>query len=194
MAGTFPNTELVFRDLKDIAVELQKERNSPLRVRRLLSQFITLSQQLTEVMRKEYSDQIGKEWQANKFSGWNEVTALFKKLRRTDYHSYPVTICVEETQYFAAGDIFEDGVGTSEVAVQGTWDLGDPFSEHIPDGLNLVLADPTTGRPSNKTIKPRRWHYVFKLNARTQELDQALQKVVTNDVHKLIEKSVVPGF
>jgi hypothetical protein len=118
----------------------------------------SLSQQLTEVMRKEYSDQFGKEWRANNFSGWNEVTALFKKLRRTAYHSYPITIGVKETQYFAVGDIFEDGVGTSEVAVQGTWELGDPFSEHVPDGLKLLLADPATGRPSNKTIEPRRRH------------------------------------
>jgi hypothetical protein len=179
VAKNISDTELVFIDLKDIAVELQNECNSPIRVRRLLSRFITMSQQLTEVMRKECSDQIGKEWRANNFSGWNEVTALFKKLRRTDYHSYPVTICVEETQYFAVGDIFEDGVGTSEVAVQGTWELGDPFSEHIPDGLKLVLADHTTGRPSNKTIEPRRRHYVFKLNVRTQELEQALQKIGT---------------
>lgn len=188
MAFNFSDTKMVFGDLRHIAQELHNERDSPVRVRRLLSQFITLSQQLTEVMRKEYSGASGSKWQAESFSGWNEVTTLFRKLRRTDYHSCPVTICVEETQYFGVGDIFQDGIGASEVAIQGTWDLGDPFSEHVPEGLKLVLADPATGKPSDKSIEPNRRNYVFRLNARNQEIEEAISQVGTTDVHLLVEK------
>lgn len=188
MTRNFSDTELVFGDLRQTAEDLHKEHGSPVRVRRLLSQFISLSQQLTEVMRKEHSDVNGSKWQAESFPDWSKVTNLFKKMRRTDYHSYPVTIRVEETQYFAVGDIFEDGIGTSEVAVQGTWDLGDPFSEHVPEGLQLILADPATGKPSHKFIEPKRRNYVFRLTARTQDLEQAIIQAGSNDVHHLVEK------
>lgn len=182
------DTELIFRDLKDIAKEIQGEQDSPHRMRRFFRQYITLSQQLTEIMRKEFSDICGTNWEANSFSGWNAVTNLFKLLRRTDYHSYPVTISVEETQYFKEGDIFEDGVGSNTWCLCGTWDVGDPFSEQIHEGLQLIPVDQKTGKSRNISVEPIRRKYVFNLKARSTDLDKAIKETGINDIHQLVEK------
>src|SRR5574341_486506 len=188
MPKKISDTELIFRDINDIEKEIQDEHDSPLRIKRLFSQYITLSQQLTEIMRKEFSDICGANWEAKSFPGWNAVTSLFKLLRRTGYHSYPVTISVEETQYFKEGDIFEDGVGSNTIAICGTWDLGDPFSEQIPVGLQLMLVDQKTGKSRNISVEPIRRKYVFKLNARSTDLDKAIKETGINDIHQLVEK------
>ncbi|MEW6713644.1 MAG: hypothetical protein AB1306_00935 [Nitrospirota bacterium] len=188
MPKKIADTELIFRDLKDIATEIQNEHASPLRIRRLFSQYVTLSQKLTEIMRKEFSDICGTNWEPKSFQGWNAVTSLFKLLRKTDYHSYPVTISVEETQYFKEGDIFDDAVGSNTVAICGTWDLGDPFSEQVPVGLKLMLADQKTGKSRNISVEPIRRQYVFKLKARSTDLDKAIKKTRINDIHQLVEK------
>jgi hypothetical protein len=177
------DTEVVFRDLTSTAKELEDERGSPLKVRRLIGSFITLSQQLTEIMRKEFQELTGKKWEAGSFPGWNVVTELFKKLRRSDYHESPVIIHVQETQYFSLGDIFGDDVKGGELASQGTWALGDPFSETIPEGIITMLDDPTTGQ----RIEPKRRDFVFIFYPGTDEIKKAIEDTGLNDIHKLAQ-------
>ena len=186
MASDYSDTDLVFGDLRHVAAELAVETSSPVRVRRLLSQFITLSQQLTEIMRKEYGAATGERLEARRFPSWTPVTELFKRLRRCDYHRYPITIVVRETQYFAVGDIFEDDVGGAEVAFEGTWDLGNPFAQDVPDGIRLLRADPATGKKTDEAVDPVRRSYVFVLRPRTPELAAALTKAGDDDVHTLV--------
>lgn len=177
------DTEVVFRDLASTAEELEEERGSPVRVRRLIGSFITLSQQLTDIMRKEFKELTGNKWKPSSFSEWNAVTELFKKLRRSNYHEYPVIIHVQETQYFSVGDIFADDINGGEVASQGTWALGDPFSETMPEGIITMLDNPTTGQP----IEPKRRDYTFIFYPRTDEIKKAIEDTGLNDVHQLAQ-------
>lgn len=104
------DTDLVFRDLEDSLNELKLSRKSPVNVRRQFGRFLTLTQQLTEMMRKEFERSTGHKWKAAEFAEWNTVTDLFKKLRRTDYHESPVVINVKESQHFLV-DTHEDESG-----------------------------------------------------------------------------------
>ena len=88
--------ELVFQDLADALNELRAQKSSPKLIRQAFGRFLTLSQQLTEIMRKKYKRLSGREWSAKSFDNWNVVTDLFKKLRREDYHEFPVLIHVKE--------------------------------------------------------------------------------------------------
>ncbi|HYF81870.1 MAG TPA: hypothetical protein VEB00_02420 [Clostridia bacterium] len=128
------DSQMTFGDLTDSLKELQNNRNSPVSVRRAFARFLTLAQQLTETMRKEYKSHTGEDWEAVKFDKWDNTTKLFKKLRRSDYHEFPVVINVRESQYYIA-EVLDDEEGNEYngyIIPQVIWGLGDPFSEHIP--------------------------------------------------------------
>ena len=97
---------VAFRDLADVYGELSSGSTSPIAVRRSFARFVDLSQKLTSYMRKEYSATKGEKWDASAYGGWDDITDLFKQLRNDDQHDRPVSIVVEETQYFR---VFEDG-------------------------------------------------------------------------------------
>lgn len=142
-----------------------------------LGRFLTLSQQLTEIMRKEYKRLSGREWNAKSFNNWNVVTDLFKKLRRGDYREFPVLIRVKERQYFPIKTIFEDDKSSNLLVFEGTWSLGNPFSTEPPDGIQLCIVDTKTGKPLDKTIKPVKREYEFVLFPRTEGFAKLLNKL-----------------
>src|SRR5215203_2242884 len=133
---------VVYRDLVDVYAELSSGNTSPKAVRRSFASFVDLSQKLTSHMRREYSEMMGEKWVPSSFDGWNDVTELFKQLRNDDQHDRPISILVNETQYFrvSAGS-------ATEVAVSGTWSfsLEVQLAEMPRDDLRLELADPKTG-------------------------------------------------
>lgn len=179
---------LVFQDLKDALNELKVQKSSPKLTRQAFSRFLTLSQQLTEIMRKEYKRLSGREWSAKNFNKWNVVTDLFKKLRREDYHEYPLLIHVKERQYFPINALFEDDKSSKLLVFEGTWSLGDPFSIEPPDGIQLCIVDTSTGRPLDKTIEPAKREYEFVLFPRTEEMRQSIEQTGSNNIHLLSEK------
>jgi hypothetical protein len=181
MNPKFSDTEIVFKDLSDAFDELKNERETPIKVRRNFKNFILLSQQLTEIMRPEYKKLTSEKWEAKNFKGWNEITNLFKKLRNSDTHNYPVLIDVNETQhYFSHGQ---------SLGVNFTWDPSDPLSKNVPDGVVALEADPKTGRAIYKKVtKPCTRSFKFVIAPRTKDIDNALQRAGTNDVHELSEK------
>src|SRR4051794_24854298 len=121
-------------------------------------------------MYKEYSAKTGKSWVASDFDGWNDVTELFKELRRVDEHEYPVTILVNETQYFRT---FE---GEPELAINGTWSfsLDDQLLDNPRDDLRLELANPKTGQPSGQLFAPVRKEYEFHLSPTSKKAKDLL--------------------
>ena len=139
------DSALIYGDLCHSYNELQQQKHSPVTVRRSFGNFIFLSQQLTTIMYKEFKAITGKTWEASKSGEWNAITDLFKKLRRTDFHEFPIIIHVRETQYIAAREVFHDDKISQLIAVQGTWELGDPFTENIPTGIETVMIDTRTG-------------------------------------------------
>lgn len=79
------DTLIIFNDIKDICLEIEKTE-SPKTMRRLLSIFLIQTQQLTDIMRKEFSILTNKKWEAKSFNGWNETSSYFKKLRNIHVH------------------------------------------------------------------------------------------------------------
>ena len=110
-------------------------------------------------MRKEYKAKTGKPWKAREFDSWDNVTDLFKELRRVDHHERPVTVLVHETQYFRTYE------GGPDVAIAGTWSfsLEDQLCEIPRNDLRAELADPKTGQPSGQMVTPVRREYEFHL-------------------------------
>ncbi len=182
------DVELVFQDLADALNELKAQKSSPKLIRQAFGRFLTLSQQLTEIMRKEYKRLRGGEWSAKSFNNWNVVTDLFKKLRREDYHEFPALIQVKERQYFPIKAIFEDDKSSNLVVIEGIWSLGNPFSTEPPDGIQLCIVDTKTGRPLDKTIEPVKREYEFVLFPRTEEMCQAIEQAGSNNIHFLSER------
>lgn len=172
--------ELIFGDLKATYSELDGERFSPVVVRRSFGRFIDLSQKLTSAMRRDFSTEKNKKWEASDFNGWNEVTVFFKKLRNFDQHEFPIQIQVHQRNYFS----IEEG-SDQHLVVEGTWSLGSPFSKEPPEGMALVLGDPKTGKPTDTKVEPSRIEFEFVIHAQNEALENKLEKIGTKDIHAL---------
>jgi len=135
-------------------------------------------------MRKEYSEKKGKKWVAYDFDGWNDYTELFKQIRNDDQHDRPVSILVNETQYFR---LFENA---SLMAVSGTWSfsLDQQIAAAPFDNLILEAADSETGRPSGIRISPVRKEYEFHLSPSSRKAQTLLEKTGDSNVRTLSEK------
>lgn len=182
------HTDLVFRDLEDSLNVLKESKKSPVDVRRQFSRFITLTQQLTEMMRKEFEELTGHKWEASEFGEWNHVTELFKKLRRTDYHESPVVINVKENQRFLV-DTYQDESGEEYgeyLTFQVTWGLDDPLASDISSELTPMFFDKNKAPIDN--IKPDKIDYEFILAPKTDEIKKALELACSDDIHILSEK------
>jgi hypothetical protein len=175
--------ELVFRDLEDALDELLAESISPKQVRRNFVRFLDLTQKLTASMRKEYREKTGETWSASTFTGWNGVTELFKELRNVDQHEYPVFIQVHDREYYS---FYADRPG---IMIEGTWSLSleGQLADKPPEGMELRLADPETGEPS-QTILPAKTEYEFRLYPRTKKVEDLLTRISDSDVRSLSEK------
>jgi len=175
---------VAFRDLADAYGELSSGSTSPMAVRRSFADFVDLSQKLTSYMRKEYSAKKGEKWEASAYVGWNDVTDLFKQLRNDDQHDCPVSIVVEETQYFR---VFEDG---PLIAVAGTWSfsLDDQLADTPRSDIQIGFVDLKTGRPSGQLITPTRTEHEFHLSPSSPEAEALLVKVGDTNVRTLSER------
>lgn len=174
------DVRMIFGDLTNAFEELKQSIQSPKSVRRTFSLFVELSQKLTSTMRKEYSSTTGDKWEASKYMGWNNVTELFKKLRNTDQHDWPIVIVVHERQYFRI-----DESSNGHLVNEGTWELSDQLSDLPPSGAKLFLVDPKTGLTSDIEINPAKIEYEFLLHPRTDEKKELLKRANTNNVHVL---------
>ena len=154
-------------------------------VRRSFASFVNFSQQLTSHMRKEYKEKKKEKWVAEDFGGWNDVTALFKQLRNDDQHERPVSILVNETQYFRA---FEDD--PTLIAWSGTWSfsLDDQIADTPRDDLRIGFVDGKTGRPSGELITPVRKEYEFHLYPSSDDAKALLEKIGDPNVRTLSQK------
>lgn len=173
------NSEIVFRDLQVALEELHSVCESPVNVRRKFRSFILLTQNLTEIMRKEFSDITGQKWDAASFSGWNAVTELFKKLRKTDYHESPVRILIKEESKTSIRHLFPEVPEGQLMCFETVWDLGDPFEEDISNGLALLAANGVTRLP----IDQRSYRYL--LHPCSNDLSQAIAEAGSDDIQTL---------
>lgn len=174
------DVDLVFSDLQDALIELNDAITSPKRVRRCFSRFVDLTQRLTSAMRRESKARAGLEWQASRFSGWNEVTGLFKDLRNEDQHERQIYISVHETRYF---ELF--GPSGGRIATSGTWQLTDQLLEKPPDALKMFDSDPKTGEMTNTEIPHCDVAYRYLVQPREAKLATRLQAIGTDDLHEM---------
>lgn len=180
---------MIFGDIRDCLQELETSKNTPVKVRREFARFITLTQQLTEVMRKEFKGITNNDWIASSFEGWNAITDLFKKLRRTDYHESPVIINVRERQHYLAA-ILEDDVGNEHKAymtVSTTWGLGDPFSTKLPGDMKVIMYDENMNPLEDE--EPEFVEYEYILHPRTEEILRAIEKIGQDNIHILCKEA-----
>ncbi len=181
----FSDTRIIFGDLTDCLHELNNCKDTPVKVRREFARFISLTQQLTEVMRKEYKAKTQINWEASIFDGWNKTTELFKKLRRTDYHESPVIINVKEKQYYLAA-ILEDENGKEHkgyFVASVLWGLGDPFSTKMPGDMKLLMYDENMNQIEDEG--PEFSEYEYVLHSRTDEIEKAIQNAGQEDIYIL---------
>jgi hypothetical protein len=174
------DVEVQYADLVAAYDDLTAVRKSPVKVRRALTRFIDLTQELTAAMRREYDARTGLVWQACTFPRWSPVTELFKYLRTIGQHEPPIRIQVEETQCFRP---FPES--HELVCVAGTWALDDQLAETPPEGLQVVPADPRTGRPTDQVIPPETREFTFVLYPSNPKLSELLAAVDTRDIHEL---------
>lgn len=174
------DVDLVFSDLQDALIELNDAITSPKRVRRCFSRFVDLTQRLTSAMRRESKARAGLEWQASRFSGWNEVTGLFKDLRNEDQHEQQIYISVHETRYF---ELF--GPSGGRIATSGTWQLTDQLLEKPPDALKMFDSDPKTGEMTNTEIPHCDVAYRYLVQPREAKLATRLRAIGTDDLHEM---------
>lgn len=134
------------RDLEEALLALDAARPSPVEVRRAFRTVLTLSQQLTEMMRTEFRQRTGRKWQAGRFPGWNATTELFKLLRRLEYHEAPIEIGLRQEHRFLLGSIDEKRLFA--LSVHSDADLDDPFAKAPPRDFSMEsLQDPANPTP-----------------------------------------------
>jgi hypothetical protein len=176
---------VAFRDLADTYGELSSGDSSPKGVRRGFANFVDLSQKLTSHMRTEYSEKTGKKWVPSSFDDWNDITELFKQLRNDDQHDRPISILVNETQYFR---VFEDD--PTLTALSGTWSfsLDDQLADSPRNDLVIGYVDLNTGRPSGELISPVRKEYEFHLHPSSNKVKALLEEIGDTNVRTLSDK------
>lgn len=178
MRMTVNDVEVLFADLEACCSELQNARRSPRDVRRLFARFVTLGQQLTGVMRREFQAVKGRPWQPATFPGWTPVTNLFKELRNVDQHEGMIQVLVHESAT-AQTDL------GALVTLSGTWELHDQLASDSPGGLVALREDPATGGPSENQYPIVDRSFRFLIHARTDKIRDLLDSAGRKDMHDL---------
>jgi hypothetical protein len=173
-------TTIVFRDLEHAAERLRDAQPNPAELRRLLREFVNLTQQLTEVMRHEYSQLTGRKWVPSSFEGWTPTTTLFKRLRSSDYHELPFLIDARHEQIVpfaktSTGKILAFGI-------QSTTEIRDPWRQDSPRSA-LAMYPAQGDSPLPEAERTTR----FIIRGRTKEVRKALVEAGTEDVLALTE-------
>ncbi|MFL6258869.1 MAG: hypothetical protein ACJ76Y_04065 [Thermoanaerobaculia bacterium] len=172
------DSEIVFRDLEHAFNQLAPVSANPVTLRRAFREFVTLTQQLTEVFRTEYSQLTGRKWVAGDFPRWTPVTSLFKKLRRSDYHEHPFLLDVRHQQTIPFG---KTSAGT-ELAFQihSTTEIHSAFQEDRPkSSLGIRLPK------QNIWLQAIQEQSRCIVRGRTKEVRSALLTAGTCDVLEL---------
>lgn len=175
---TTNDVDVLFADLEACYGELQEARRSPRDVRRSFARFVTLAQQLTAVMRREFPTITGKAWRAAAFPGWTPVTNLFKELRNVDQHEALIQVLVHESAT-AQTDL------GALVTLSGTWELHDQLASESPGALVALRADPATGTPSDSQYPIVDRSFRFLIHPRTDKVADLLHAAGTQDMHDL---------
>jgi hypothetical protein len=190
MAIRTPDTEIVFRDLTRAHKKIHRKHHNPDAIRRWFASFIIQSQRLTDVMRKEYSRLTGHGWAASEFSGWTDVTNLFKNLRNTDLHQVPVRIRIEGAQVYR-GLIEEVSTGAAGKEVATLVDMIIKVSFTSEAGLekelpHVLKASFTDSYGEHRELPyPDERHYKYELEGVTPEVENLIEKAGTRHVHTL---------
>lgn len=131
-------TELVFADLNRAYKEMMVSRRYPSRFRRSFDEYLYRSQQLTEVMRKEFLRATGKAWIASEFPGWNMYSAAVKAIRNAVVHGTPLVLHEVIISIYPAVPFGFWGkeIGPRQTAagvriITGTCFVGAPFRDEI---------------------------------------------------------------
>lgn len=172
------DSAIVFSDLEHAFERLSLAQESPAELRRALREFVTLTQQLTEVCRHEFSKLTGRKWVPAEFPGWTATSSLFKKLRRSDFHEHPFLVDVRHSQLFPFGRM-DDGVELA-FQFQSTVAINDPNRRDCPRpgvSLHLPKEDVWLRSVEDKTR--------FIIRGRTSEVRAALVAAGTDDVFDL---------
>ncbi len=176
------NSEIIFKYIEYTLDELKNTINKPVKIRREFVRFITLTQQLTESMRKEYKNKTGTNWEASLFSGWNNVTKLFKELRKIDYHDSPITLDVNETQHHLVEE-YDNGDGTIDkgyIVVKVKYNIGDPFqSEPISIGKVFFYDEDNLQLPYEE---PEIREYTYSVKSKDRKINSLIDEIGEEDV------------
>jgi hypothetical protein len=82
--------DIIFADLDENYSQIMNSRRKPKYFRHLFEQYIVKSQQLTDVMRREFKQLTGCSWSAGDFSEWTIYTKTLKSLRNAALHGEPI--------------------------------------------------------------------------------------------------------
>lgn len=185
------DSDVVFGDLTHAYQELEAERTSPVAVRRLFTRFVTLSQQLTDVMRVEFKRLTGGEWEARYFNGWNQTSRLFKTLRNLDLHAAPLKIDVKRMWCFPVSQFNSEAHPRQHLYLaeaQGSEQAG-PFDSAISDEFNMWFT-PDYGPRKGETIKLQHaaCELTFILVPPNQAVAAAVRHARSDDLHLLARR------
>lgn len=181
MADEFSKVDIAFQDLKKALSDLNGCRQTPVDVRRNFSAFVNYSQKITSYMRTDYSARTGQKWEALAFCGWNDVTDLFKEIRRIEEHEDPVILRINYTWSYDReinGELVSMQVG-------GYWEWDNPLEEFHSDELKVYDRPPED--KGAVEIKPKKIEYEYVLSNQDRKIVAWLDSIGYADIHKLSE-------
>jgi hypothetical protein len=168
------DTEIVFRDLTKANKRLRHKHKNHDAIRRWFGAFVTQSQRLTEVMRKEYKGRTGKNWEAFKFPGWTPVTTLFKNLWKTDLHQVPIRIRIRGRQVHRGliEEISKDDQGSEvtkpvDIIIEVDYTSEAGLESRLPRVVQSSFTD-STGECRDLPYPDER-HYIYEIKGITPE-------------------------
>jgi len=180
------DVDMVFSDFTDTYSELLASKDSPRKVRKHFTDFVTYSQKLTSIMRKEYKKTTGKKWSAQDFPQWDNISELFSELRNTDQHQIPIRVKIRDSFSFDTDKIFlTSGETGKDIIWEYDWDLVNPSSDEIPQPMTLIIGEPDN--PSTVTIDATRRSFSYSLIPSTEEIEDMIKNIGYNDVFLLTE-------
>lgn len=173
-------TEIIFSDLFKSYLEINNNRRKPRIFRLAFEVYVTKSQQLTETMRKEFSERTGSTWQASKFNGWNEFTGILKKIRNSIMHGCPpilneTMLCIYPNVDFYIDDIKENEKSKKKyrIMVQKCF-ISDMLSEKISSsGFSYLLKNSSKDKNFiSNYVQPIKSYIFYEIDWHSLELEK----------------------
>lgn len=184
--NVIPDTEVVFRQLRNAARDMNDAWSRPDKVSRYFGEFVILTQKLTDVMRKEYRRETGKQWEAKGFTGWTPVTKLFKLLRNADLHEAPIRMKVATLSSFRATLIDPHAPPDLALCVQWELDLGSPFDTRMPDdSVELKYIEVAGKKVLIERLNPETQYRTYTIHSVDSEIKDQLYVIGTHCVSNL---------